>query len=140
MSGPWSGLFNFFGREVGSSLGKRLTKDLQAAERAFSKTWTHADKIKELKGDSELSPSYVKDLVEESMNNKEELSSIRAYLMDANKTSNLTTQARNGMLKRINIELERIHDSEILKQLIQAAKGKGVSSLDVIVEYISHLA
>jgi AraC-like DNA-binding protein len=131
MSGPLSGLLHFVGKEVGNALGNKLARDIRAAERVFTKSWTHAEKIEELKTDSGLSPSYIKELVQES-SGKEELTSIKEYLLDQSKAANVTSQARSAMLKKINAELDRIQDSEILRQLIEAAKSKGVSCLELI--------
>lgn len=122
--GPWAGLFRFFAREIGKQGGKRVASDVNAAERAFR--WTHSDKIAELKGDTGLSPSYVKELIESSTK-LEDLKAITIYMQ---KNNGYTRDVMESIYRKLIKQMDDIQDKAALKEMIRVFREKGTSLLD----------
>lgn len=137
--GPWIKLINFFGGEVGSSLGKRVLKDSrQAADTLFDGSkfvWTHKNKIKELAEDSGLSGSYVKELAEKSTS-KDDISEVIEYLA-SNRSNNLDRETRVDIIRALKSKLQYIEDQEALREIIKAYKAKGLSMAEHVMNYLA---
>jgi hypothetical protein len=125
--GPWIGLAKLFAREAGKKMGKRVKADVNASQIK----WTHSDKIKELKTDSELSPTYLQELIAKS-SSKKHLMELEKYLTETTKIGNLDKRTWTSLLKKVDGKLDKIKEDEVLKQLIKAAKEKAAAHVDDI--------
>lgn len=110
-------------KKLGNTGGKIVKSDIERA--AITPNWSHADKIKELKTDSRLSPDYIENLIKNS-NNKTDLNAIVNYLKDKDKVDNIPAGKVEQLKKIANEKIENIE----LKELLKLAKDKGLLSLE----------
>lgn len=125
MFGPWMKLFQLAAKSIGEKGGKIVTADIKLAEKSV--VWTHADKIAELKNDIGLSPSYVKELIEDS-SRIGDLEAIYKYLMKPQ--NNYSNDLLQNILPKIMNRLTDIQDKNALKEMIRIFKEKGISMID----------
>ncbi|MDD9266024.1 hypothetical protein ACFPES_03160 [Paenibacillus sp. GCM10023248] len=125
MSGPLGGLLKFFAKEIGNKGGRIVARDIQAAESSFR--WTHADKIAELKNDVGLSPSYVKELINESTK-VEDLDKIYRYL---NKPGNhYDNSMLHSLYQKLMNKVIEVDNQNTMREMIRVFKEKGMSMID----------
>jgi Glu-tRNA(Gln) amidotransferase subunit E-like FAD-binding protein len=126
--GPFGGLLQLLAKEVGKKGGNIVARDLKQADKAFH--WTHTDKIAELKTDVGLSPSYVKELIDNS--SIDQLNSITSYL---NKENGYSNEVMRNLSKKILKRINDMEDSNAMKEIIKAFREKGLS---IINEHFDH--
>jgi len=137
--GKWYGLFKLISEHVAGKMANQVRADVEAIQKANQQfKWTHADKIKELADDSGLSKDYLKDLIRTSKN-KTDLEALMDYLKANGKVNNLSTYDVGALKRMINGKLEKIYESELLKQMIEGLKQKGTSHLDDLSEFVKEL-
>lgn len=145
--------------EVGQKIGRKVAAEQAAAEAKLMSGWGHAEKIAELKGDSGLSVSYVRDLIESS-GKPVDLQSISEYVADRARSSNMDEHTRDALWRSCRTKIEQIQDNEALRELlrqhrenapVQAIKraeelglsdivgGKGPVGLSELADWLGHL-
>lgn len=134
----WYGLFKLISGHIGNKLGNTVAKDLKAIEKASHIKWSHADKIKELAEDSELSKSYIKELIK-STKDRNDLYSIMDYLKDTKKVSNLNGYDVGALKRMIQAKFKAIDENALFKEMMEELREKGTSHLDDVTEFINHL-
>ncbi|MEC0265169.1 hypothetical protein [Paenibacillus anseongense] len=122
---PLGGLLKFFAKEIGNKGGRIVAKDIQAAESSFR--WTHAEKIADLKNDVGLSPSYVKELIDDSTK-VEDLDKIYRYL--SKPTNHYDKSMLHGLYQKLMNKVIEVDQSATLKEMIRVFKEKGMSMVD----------
>lgn len=131
MLGPWGGLLKFIAKEIGNKGGKVVAKDIKIAESSFR--WTHAEKIAELKTDVDLSPSYVKELIDSS-SSVEDLDKIYRYL--GKPDNHYDNSMLHGLYQKILNKVIDIDDKNAMRQMIRVFKEKGMSMIDHLDNFV----
>lgn len=129
--GPWGGLLRFFAKEAGHKMGGVVAKDVNAAQKVIR--WSHADKIAELKTDTGLSPTYVKELIENS-DSVNDLTKITNYL--GKKANGYDAQTMQTFYEKLLRRINDVEDKRALQEMIRAFREKSLTMIDHLDHFI----
>lgn len=116
MVAPWMKLLGIAAKQAGKKMGHRVHTDSQIAARAVK---YRGDEYTDLvTKDSGVASSWLEKLIGQSKNG-DQLQSVRVYLDDSAKSSNLTAKVHNKLVEAIADKTEALEQQAFLKFLME---------------------